>query len=48
VVAKVRQLHTLRGIGPHSAWLSGMAVLRVAGGSAAATRGALAGLTPTP
>jgi transposase len=48
VMAKVRQLATLRGIGVNSAWLFVMAFFAWRGFQTPKQVGALAGLTPTP
>jgi len=48
VIAQVRQLFTLRGIGINSAWLSIMAFFAWRDFQTAKQVGALAGLTPTP
>ena len=48
VIAQVRQLFTLRGIGVHSAWLYVMAFFAWRDFQTPKQVGALAGLTPTP
>jgi len=48
VVAQVRQLNTLRGIGTNSAWLWVMACFAWRGLRNRQQVGAWAGLTPTP